>query len=232
MSDEAARAAERQARERREGDLVAFRIKELVERPIQGRFDTAHLKAVHAYIFQDLLEHRPGTIRRNTDSWRKARELEGHGPTHVVHYLHRGIEGRINRILRDFGGPPALLGLPIEQIAARLAGLYGDLDYAHAFYEGNSRTLREFTRQLSLAAGLTLDWVQSRASAETRNALYIARDVAVLERAFPGLDETRAMATEDRAEYQAWWHLEKLREMQGEHSLELIILNALRPDHD
>jgi len=213
----------------RERRLVFARLKELREHPIPGHFDTAHLKAVHAYLFQDLPEHRPGVIRSNTKGWRKARELEGSGPSHVVHYLHQGIERRITRVLQDFAGPTALTGLRMEQAAARLAELYADLDHAHGFYEGNSRTLREFTRELALAAGLTLDWVRSGVSTEARNLLYIARDIAVLERAFPGLDETRAMQTENRREYEAWWHLRKLREMRGENSLERIILNALVP---
>jgi hypothetical protein len=31
------------------------------------------------------------------------------------------------------------------------------------------------------------------------------------------------MATDDRFEYEAWWHLTKLRELQGENSLRHII---------
>jgi hypothetical protein len=35
------------------------------------------------------------------------------------------------------------------------------------------------------------------------------------------------MATDDRVEYEAWWHLVKLRELQGENLLEQLILAAL-----
>ena len=226
MSDQASPAAERASREQREGDLVASRIKELVEKPIQGKFDAAHLKSVHAYLFQDLPEHRPGIIRRDSDGWHKTRELEGQGPSHVVHYLHRRVAARIAAILRAFGGPARLRGLPLGDAAARLARLYGDLDHAHGFYEGNSRTLREFTRELALAAGYTVDWTRAGSGRNARNALYVARDVAVLERAYPGLTEEQAMTTADRTEYEAWWHLARLRELQGEYSLERLVLAA------
>jgi cell filamentation protein len=227
VSDEVSRAAEQQAREQREADLVRLRIVELAENPIAGNFDLAHLKAIHAHLFQDLPEHQPGVIRGDTDGWRKVRELEGRGASHVVHYSQTVIAARIEAILRDFGGPATLKGLPLDEAAARLAGLYGDLDHAHGFHEGNSRTLREFMRTLTLAASYTLDWTRVGNGTEARNALYIARDVAVLERAYPELTEARAMATDDRAEYEAWWHLTKLRELQGENSLRDIIVAAL-----
>jgi cell filamentation protein len=204
VTDKASDAAEREARAQREGDIVAVRIKELAESPLSGRFDAAHLKAVHAYLFQDLSEHQPGVIRGDTDGWHKARELEGRGPSHAVHYAYRGIEARIDAILRDFGGPATLTGLPLDQAATRLAGLYGDLDHAHGFYEGNSRTLREFMRSLAVAAGYTLDWTRIGIGAEARNALYVARDVAVSKRAYLGLTEAQAMATDNRSEYEAW----------------------------
>jgi fido (protein-threonine AMPylation protein) len=72
VSDEASKDAERRKREKREADLVSVRAKELYEKPIQGNFDAAHLKAVHAYLFQDLPEHRPGVIRERTEqAWVK-----------------------------------------------------------------------------------------------------------------------------------------------------------------
>lgn len=85
-----------------------------------------------------------------------------------------------------------------------MAVLYGDLDYAHPFREGNSRTLRHFSEQLAKQAGFDLDWSRSNADGLSRDQLYVARDLAVTERAFPGLDRNRAMETNDRAEYEAW----------------------------
>ena len=107
----------------READLVRLRLGELYETPIQGCFDRAHLQVIHALLFQDLPHHRPGVIRSNTDVWNKVRELEGHGPPHVVRYVHKGVATRISAILRTFGGLASLQALTPEQVAVRMARL-------------------------------------------------------------------------------------------------------------
>ena len=215
------------AAERREGALVANRIRELNERPPIGDFDRAHLQAVHAYLFQDLPHHRPGELRSDTSGWSKTRMLEGQLGAHDVHYAHENIAGRVDKVLRDLGGPATLSGLPPETVASRMARLYGDLDHAHSFYEGNSRTLREFTRSLAQAAGYELNWAPTGADAEQRNRLYVARDIAVLERAFPGLTPERGMETNDRFEYEASLALPALRRCGP--TLETVIQEGLTP---
>lgn len=228
MSDDLARrVAGRAARGAREGALVFVRLKELHERPVDGHFDVEHLKAVHAYLFQDLPEHRPGVIRTDTGGWSKTRVLEGEHEYYDVHYAHENIEARLAGILSGFGGPATLRGLSADEAAAKLAALYGDLDHVHGFYEGNSRTLREFLRELAGAGGFSLQWAQTNAGAPERNALYIARDVAALERAFPGLTPERGMETNDRAEYGVSLALPRLRRRMGSHSLEEIIREGL-----
>lgn len=214
--------------ERREGALTANRIGELAETPIRGAFDVDHLKAIHAYIFQDLPHHRPGEMRSDTSGWSKFRALEGQVSVHEVHYAHDHIEQRAADILRDLGGPAAIAGLPPDAFASRMARLYGDLDHVHSFHEGNSRTLRELTRSLAEAAGYDLNWTSSSVDAAERNRLYVARDIAVLERAFPGLTPQRGMETNDRAEYEASLALPALRRAPGA-SLEAIIREGLTP---
>ena len=224
MSD---RPDARALREAAEAKLVFSRIKELYEHPIRGPFDLDHLRAVHAYIFQDLPQHRPGEIRGDTSSWSKNRVLEGSTSVHEVHYAHEGIADRIRTTLRDLGGPAGLKALGPDAFASRMATLYGDLDHSHGFYEGNSRTLREFTRSLALGSGYELDWTPTNVTAVERNRLYIARDVAVLERAFPGLTPERGMLTNDRAEYEASLALPYMRRVPGA-SLQAIIREGLR----
>jgi hypothetical protein len=51
--------------------------------------------------------------------------------------------------------------------------------------------LREFARTLAEAAGYKLDWVGTGVGANKRNALYIARDGALLELSCPGLAPQR-----------------------------------------
>ncbi len=212
--------------ERREGALAANRIRELAEKPLVGSFDADHLKAIHAYIFQDLPHHRPGEMRGDTPGWSKIRALEGQVGVHEVHYAHDNIPGRAQTVMRELGGPAALSGLAPDAFASRMAKLYGDLDFTHPFHEGNSRTLRELTRLLAQVAGYDINWTSTNVDAAERNRLYVARDIAVLERAFPGLTPQRGMETNDRAEYEASLALPGLHRTPGT-SLEAIIREGL-----
>jgi len=157
----------------------------------------------------------------------KVRRLEGRAKSYVVHYAHETIAARMADILGGSGGADTLKSLPPEAIARHMAALYADLDHAHGFYEGNSRTSREFTREPALAAGYALDWTGTYVGAAERNALSISRDVAVLERTFPGLTPERAMQTNDRAEYEASFVLDRMRRAMGTTSLEAIIRERL-----
>ena len=215
--------------EQREGALVANRIRELNERSPLGNFDREHLQAVHGYLFQDLPHHRPGEIRGDSQGWSKTRLLQGRTATHEVHYAHKNVAARIDNTLRELGGSAGLAGMPMEALAARMARLYGDLDHAHAFNEGNSRTLREFTRSLAQVAGYELNWAPTGADVEQRNRLYVARDIAVLERAYPGLTPERGMQTNDRLEYEASIALTALRRRGAD--LETIVREGLTPLH-
>jgi fido (protein-threonine AMPylation protein) len=223
VSDDELRRA---ALESGEADFVHNRIRELRENPLLGDFDAKHLQATHAYFFQDVPHHHPGIIREDTDSWVKHRVLEGKDHGYEVAYLARGVEARIKSILDAFGGPAALQRLTLNEAAAKLARLYGDLDYAHGFYEGNSRTLREFTRTLAAEAGLRLDWSVTLVSAVQRNALYAARDLEVIARHYPGM--TPDTATTPREHY-ATIQAENFRKTLGEHPLEDIIRAGLTP---
>ncbi len=215
------------AAEEREGALVSNRIRELSAQPPIGDFDRKHLQAIHAYLFQDLPQHRPGEVRSDSSGWSKTRMLEGQTGAHDVHYAPDNVAGRVDKVLREAGGPSALSGLPPDAVVSRMARLYGDLDHAHSFYEGNSRTLREFTRSLAQAAGYELNWAPTGADAEQRNRLYVARDIAVLERAYPGLTPERGMETNDRYEYEASLALPALRRRGP--TLETIIQEGLTP---
>jgi hypothetical protein len=45
-----------------EAALVANRIAEIIERPIDGNYDAAHLREFHRFIFQDLPKYAPVNI--------------------------------------------------------------------------------------------------------------------------------------------------------------------------
>lgn len=73
-----------------------------------------------------------------------------------------------------------LHGLDAGRFAGRLAFYYGEFDAIHPFREGNSRTLRAFTADLSEAAGHRLAWARVGNTTEARQRLYHARDLAVM----------------------------------------------------
>jgi cell filamentation protein len=54
--------------------------------------------------------------------------------------------------------PDELRGLKTPEFTAPLAKIYTELDYVHLFSDGNSRTLRTFTKQLAKEAGYEVDW--------------------------------------------------------------------------
>lgn len=45
-----------------ERKLIMLRLLELIDKPIEGKFDLKHLQAIHAYIFQDVYDWE-GKIR-------------------------------------------------------------------------------------------------------------------------------------------------------------------------
>jgi fido (protein-threonine AMPylation protein) len=226
MSDDSDRAAMRAVQEKREGELVARRAMELFKSPLKGAFDVQHLRNIHAYLFQGTPRHHPGVVREDTGLWSKQRALEGKSGTYEVAYLADGVEARIKAILDDFGGAAVLRGLSADQGAEKLARLYGDLDHAHGFYEGNSRTLREFTRSLAAEAGFRLDWTGTNVTADQRNALYAARDLEVITRHYPGMTPATANT---REEYEATLQAVSFRKTLGDHPLLDIIRAGLSP---
>lgn len=68
---------------------------------------------------------------------------------------------------------------------AAIGKLYSEIDYIHPFPDGNSRTLREFTRQLAEKSGYVINWERFNQSPAGRDILYIARDQSVNKLALP-----------------------------------------------
>jgi cell filamentation protein len=215
--------------ERVEGAITFARIRDLERNPVQGKFDVAHLKEIHRRIFQDLPHHAPGEFRPDAPGHVKARALES-GDRYYVHYApKKDIDAGLAKVLKDLNGAEGLRGMGPDQFAARMSKLYGDLDHLHPFKEGNSRTLRTFTSQLAREAGYELHWGTTNANGRSRDRLYIARDREVLERAFPGLDEAKAMKTQSRDEYEAYAVLQALR---NRDSLKTIVReNTCQPEN-
>jgi cell filamentation protein len=102
------------------------RIAGLIEKPIPGRFDIEHLKAVHRYIFQDVYEWA-GQFR--TVNLSKEGHLFG-----LVPFL----EPVLLKSLEKLRSENYLLELDVAAFAGRAAYFLGELNAAHPFREGNA----------------------------------------------------------------------------------------------
>ena len=160
-------------------DKLSFiRLTELKEQPLQGQFDLEHLKKLNAYIFQDTPEVA-GKFRREIDPesgsiWLKQRDYSKWGDALICYSnLNKSDIKQAETTLSKIN-IPYLKTLDKTEFAKEISTLYAKLDQFHPFPDGNSRTLREFTRTLALEAGYELDWKKI-----PHETLYAARDVEV-----------------------------------------------------
>lgn len=213
--------------ELKEGLITKARIRGLRDEPIIGTFDAAHLRETHRRIFQDLPHHLPGQHRPDASGHVKNRRLDS-GERYIVPYALRSeIDQRLDLVLKDISKDQALKSPDINVVAVRLATLYADLDHLHPFAEGNSRTLRTFTSQLSQeVSGRTLKWDATVQTKTSRDALYKARDFEVVQRTFPGLVAKNINDINDRLEWEA--HMTLARTQRGD-KLHMIIERGLGP---
>jgi cell filamentation protein, protein adenylyltransferase len=144
--------------DRFEADRVGQRSLELIEQPLSGSFDVAHL---HRYLFQDVYEWA-GCFR--TVDIAKGNSYFAHVP-----YIQSALEGLFEKLSEE----QHLAGVNQEAFAHRGAQILGTLNAVHPFREGNGRTQREFIRQLARKNGY---WVDG--SRVSRKELYEASDVS------------------------------------------------------
>lgn len=157
-----------------EREAATVRLYQLERKPIRGEFDIRHLQGTHRFIFQDVYPWA-GKLREGIGMMTKQRLGA------VVQYGNSDyVAAEATRVLRQMQREDHLRGLGAASFAGRLAFYYGELDAVHCFREGNSRTLRVFTSQLAAQAGHVLDWSLVSGTEDARNALYRARDTAVM----------------------------------------------------
>ena len=129
-----------------EADATAIRLLELIEHPIQGIFDLAHLQAMHRHLFQDVYDWA-GQLR-TVDISKGSSRFGNCGM----------IEAYLGQQLAKISGENFLLGLPPEVFIQRLAYYMGEINAAHPFREGNGRVQRAFCAQLAEQAGYFMDF--------------------------------------------------------------------------
>lgn len=116
----------------------------LVENPIKGRFDLAHLQAIHKHLFQDIYPWA-GKIR---DGY-----LQKGGQDFMMGYR---IVPEAKKLFQQLKQEKYLTTTATENMAARLAYYLGEINAMHPFREGNGRVQRIFIVQLAKHAGYDL----------------------------------------------------------------------------
>ncbi len=118
---------------------------ELEKRGMKGKFDAAHLQAIHRYLFQDVFpwagEFRVVNISKGSSNF---------GPA-----MH--IAGALKELFDNLAKEKLLVGLAVREFVDRAAFYLGEIAI-HPFREGNGRAQREFIRRLALQAGHPLSW--------------------------------------------------------------------------
>jgi cell filamentation protein len=173
-------------------ELIDSRTYELSILPQPTVFDVEILRTTHYYIFQDfqrvgVTDPPPGKFRDFIPErdWIKERKLESIQGAEGRSFICYSPMSEYN--LKELGQklkevqPDKLKTLSLKEFIETMSTLYAQLDYTHPFYDGNSRTLRTFTKRLAIASNYDIEWEKLDSSGKTRDSLYIARDRAVGE---------------------------------------------------
>jgi len=130
-----------------EREITCFKLLELHEKPINGRFGFAHLCAIHEFIFCDV--YNWAGIPRTGGFLSKSGTL-------FVQGIY--IKDTANKLFTELSSENKLRGLEKEVFIRRLAYYMGEVNALHPFREGNGRTAREFFRELALKAEHCIDY--------------------------------------------------------------------------
>jgi cell filamentation protein len=129
-----------------EASLGAWRSFQLSGRPIEGRFDLEHLKAIHKHLFGDVYEWA-GDLR-DIDLAKSGSYFAN----------HRHIVSAARPIFEKLAEEDYLNGLDATGFSARAAYYLGEINALHPFREGNGRVQREFINHLAYRNGYCIDW--------------------------------------------------------------------------
>lgn len=132
--------------QRFENNVSFFRSIELEHRPIVGRFDTAHLCAIHRHLFGDVYDWA-GSLRTVDISKEES-----------LFARQKFVKPMLDQTFSGLRSEALLAGLDADSLVHRLAHYLGEVNAIHPFREGNGRAQREFFRELALVRGYHLDW--------------------------------------------------------------------------
>lgn len=137
--------------EKIEADYTSMRLREIVEKPISGKFDFSHLCAVHKYIFQDIYDWAGSTRSINIE---KAEPVLG--GISIEYSIFQDILKNTTTVLTQLQKKSweQLSGaVRAKTFSKHLAGLWK----IHPFRDGNTRTIITFYCQFADFRGFKLD---------------------------------------------------------------------------
>lgn len=128
-----------------ERSISLLRMMELEEKPIKGRYDLDHLRAIHRALFGDIFdwagELRTVDISKGT-----------------MFCKCEYIKDNVIKLLKQLKDENYLLELDLDSMVSRLSYYLCEINAIHPFREGNGRTQRLFVKQLALDADYHLDF--------------------------------------------------------------------------
>ncbi|MEL6826616.1 MAG: Fic family protein [Pseudomonadota bacterium] len=141
--------------------LVGLRIRDGAPK---GDFSLEHLQAIHKHLFQDIFDWA-GEIRQVDIS-----KSHWFMPKDRIGTAFQDISKRLDQA-------NMLKGLSPRDFAEEAGPIFGDVNYAHPFREGNGRTQFQYFRQLSAQAGHDFDerrltrneWISASIAANEAN---------------------------------------------------------------
>jgi len=110
-----------------------------------GKFDLAHLKAIHRHLFQDIYDWA-GQVRTVEIS-------KGGSQFQFRRYIETGMADVHRRLVAG----NFLKNLSIADFAREAGPIMGDVNYVHPFREGNGRTQMIYLKQFVAQAGHAID---------------------------------------------------------------------------
>ena len=129
-----------------EADLAVLAVKELLTRPIPQEFSVVVLQAIHKEIFEEVYPW--------AGEFRKVDIAKGD----TFFETHKEIGKKLDLLFDQCKGKDFFVGLSEEQFSQGLADFLLELNRIHPFREGNGRTQRLLSSQITLNAGYRISW--------------------------------------------------------------------------
>jgi cell filamentation protein len=126
------------------------RAEQLRADPIQGRFDSAHYRAIHRYLFQDVYEW--------AGEFRKVDFSKGSSAFAPLKTATHTLESWGEKILGELAIEDYLKDLKKAAFVERMTHHFGELNFWHPMREGNGRATKEFLFQLAKQAGYEIEF--------------------------------------------------------------------------